>query len=206
MNSQLRGLAAARRPRPAARSGLPGGGPTDGRGDVISGGRSGSVSVCLGSGTISTGGAARSGASAEDSTSRTNSASISSAFACWAPGARDGRPIPSGLLSATRTLETLFERGSRSGSPHARRNRRNQGRPPSATPVTGQRRRNIATKGNSLIGSDQSTFRPRARPPALDEANAAAQSATAASMTIAERRSAADATAPMTTGPISRPA
>src|SRR5579863_9220301 len=45
---------------------------------------------------------------------------------------------------------------------------------------------------NSLIASDQFPFRPRARPPAPDEANAAAKSATPASMTIAERRSAAE--------------
>ena len=76
-------------------------------------------------------------------------------------------------------------------------------RPPRRPPATAG---GILRPGNSLIASDQSTFRPRARPPALDEANAAAKSATPASMTIAERRSAAEATAPMTTGPISRPA
>ena len=53
-----------------------------------------------------------------NSTSRTNSASISSAFACWPPGARGGRPIPSRSFSATRTL---------AGAPHARGRRQKKG-------------------------------------------------------------------------------
>ena len=69
----------------------------DRAGDFISSGCAVSGKLC--SGTISTGGGStgggrRFGASPDDSTSRTNSASISSAFACWPPGALGGRRFP----------------------------------------------------------------------------------------------------------------
>jgi hypothetical protein len=97
-----------------------GGALGDRRSDFIS--RGGAVSAsgnpcCV---AIWTGAGGRFGASAEDSTSRTNSASISPALMCWAPGARGPRPTPSGLFSATRTLAE---------APLARRRRRKKGQP-----------------------------------------------------------------------------
>ncbi len=120
--------------------GLLDGASTDGRNEVISRRRIGSVSVRVGSDTVPAGGRERSGLGPEESTRRANSASSSSAFACWLPGARDRRPTSSRLFSANRSLETLRTWIACSRAPHARRRRRNQGQPPSATSASQQGR------------------------------------------------------------------
>ena len=92
--------------------GLPDGASTDGRSDVIS---SSLHRLRVGSGGLRHSPRRRPQTfrrKSRNSTRRTNSASSSSAFACWLPGARNRRSTPSRLLSANRILETLFGRGT----------------------------------------------------------------------------------------------
>ena len=142
--------------------GLPDGASTDERSDVISSRCIGSVSVRVGSDIVPAGGRKRSGVSPEDSTRPTNSASSSSAFACWLPGARNRRSTPSRLLSANRILEMLFGRGThvRARVMRVVGGESKADRP--ATPVTqqgGARGTDIAPRRTSRVKSSESSRR-----------------------------------------------
>ena len=136
--------------------GLPDGASADGRRDVISSRCIGSVSVRVGSDTVPGGGRDSSGVSPEDSTRRTNSASSSSAVACWLRAACNRRSTPSRLLSANRILETLFGRGThvRARVMRAVGGESKADRP--ATPATARRRRGTDTAPRRSIRRTQS--------------------------------------------------